>query len=582
MTVMESRLQASEKAPSSTTARRSNQGASSKSQKPSDRPSFTFIDHDDDLASKRIKDANARKAIRSHVMRDVRRRERLAGLKRVSKREDRNRAGAGDKPASKSSNNRKLPLRSSTADSSSSEPNLDLVRSKPRHSTSQVTSPTSRVPNAWFLDPFCTLPGATELPTMTQKLVQYCVSVFIPMTFPVQTKSSRSDEEKLNVMVKTSLTDPGSFFGLMTISAAHRAALTGRHSDLLNSSDKDNRVLYDPDYYLMKARCIREMNEKLRDPARALSHEAFDTIINLLTSALIVGLFDEARIHLRGLKKMVELRGGITSDSIRNSIFVTAILATDLKAATGLMTKPVFPLPWEPKPLDPEVRQRICPPPLSKLNNLGIALFRNPDLSLQLVNALYGLRDVILLQHLGNQNPKGLDPLDYQLLLKKTSEVEHELLSYPYRSFSGNNAGSGGLNIHPTERLAQVAAICSLNSIIIVSPSSTGLGRSLTKHMKQAISNFLTIGELTQMRPPYLDLLAWALFIAAHGSVGQVEWPWFVNRLADVIAARRWKGWEEVAEIMTGYFYLSYLHDPVWRPIWNEAMAHLELANVDA
>ncbi|KKA22058.1 hypothetical protein T310_3948 [Rasamsonia emersonii CBS 393.64] len=514
-------------------------------------------------------------------MRDVRRRERLAGLKRVSKREDRSRASAAEKPASKSSNDRKLPLRSSTSQSSSSEPTSDLIRPKPRHSTSQVTpTPTPMVPNAWFVDPFCTLPGANELPSMTQNLVHYCITVFIPMTFPARTKSFMDEGDKLNVMVKTSLTDAGSFFGLMTISAAHRAALTGRHSDLLHASDSDTRVLYDPDYYLMKARCIREMNEKLRDPSKALSHEAFDTIINLLTSALIVGLFDEARIHLRGLKKMVELRGGITSDNIRNSIFMPAILASDLKTATGLMTKPVFPLPWEPEPLAPEVRQRICPPPSSKLNNLGISLLGNPNFSLPLVRALYGMRDAVLLQHLGNQSPNGLDISDYQLLLKMTSEVEHELLSYPYRPSTGSNPGSGGSNVHVTEPLARVAAICSLNSVIIVSPSSTGLGRALTKHLKQAISSFISTSGLTQMPSPDLDLLAWALFIAAQGSLGQIEQPWFVDRLADVIALRGWKDWEEVAEIMTRYFYLPYLHDPVWRPIWNEAMAHFAVAEV--
>jgi hypothetical protein len=34
-----------------------------------DRPSFTFVEHKDNLQTKRIKDAGARKAIRSHVMR---------------------------------------------------------------------------------------------------------------------------------------------------------------------------------------------------------------------------------------------------------------------------------------------------------------------------------------------------------------------------------------------------------------------------------------------------------------------------------------------------------------------------------
>ncbi|OGM40390.1 tachykinin family protein [Aspergillus bombycis] len=57
-----------------------------------------------------------------------------------------------------------------------------------------------------------------------------------------------------------------------------------------------------------------------------------------------VGLFDEARMHLRGLKRMVDLRGGITDNSIHQSSMLAAILTTDVKAASGLMTQPVFPL----------------------------------------------------------------------------------------------------------------------------------------------------------------------------------------------------------------------------------------------
>lgn len=52
-----------------------------------DQPTYTFIDHDDDPCTKKISNSRSRKAIRSHVMRDVRRRERLAGFKRGSKRD---------------------------------------------------------------------------------------------------------------------------------------------------------------------------------------------------------------------------------------------------------------------------------------------------------------------------------------------------------------------------------------------------------------------------------------------------------------------------------------------------------------
>lgn len=170
-------------------------------------------------------------------------------------------------------------------------------------------------------------------------------SVFVPVTFPNEVKGQNTKEVEL--MVRSSFSDPGSFFGLMSMCAAHRAALSSSH--LLAGPD-DKQTGNDPDYCIMKAKCIREMNIKVRDPSQALTNEAFDTIVNLLTGSvsiiddlgstlkplfsnlclhllqLIAGLFDEARIHLTGLRHMVELRGGITGESIRSASILTAII----------------------------------------------------------------------------------------------------------------------------------------------------------------------------------------------------------------------------------------------------------------
>lgn len=89
----------------------------------------------------------------------------------------------------------------------------------------------------------------------------------------------------MELTVKSAFSDAGSFFGLMCMCAAHRAVLSGRHSDLIDV-EGSARSLYDPDYYIMKDRCIREMEAKVRDPNRAISNEAFDTIVSLLTSAV--------------------------------------------------------------------------------------------------------------------------------------------------------------------------------------------------------------------------------------------------------------------------------------------------------
>ena len=52
---------------------------------------------------------------------------------------------------------------------------------------------------------------------------------------------------------------------------------------------------------------------------------------------LIAGLFDESRIHLTGLKRMVELRGGITDESIRSASMLSAIITYVLETTALLM-----------------------------------------------------------------------------------------------------------------------------------------------------------------------------------------------------------------------------------------------------
>lgn len=109
-------------------------------------------------------------------------------------------------------------------------------------------------------------------------------SVFVPMTFPSELNGQESREVEL--MVRSSFSDPGSFFGLMTMCAAHRAALSVNRGDA--STARVKMIVNDPDFCIMKAKSIREMNAKMQDPQRALSDEAFDTIVNLLTGSVYV------------------------------------------------------------------------------------------------------------------------------------------------------------------------------------------------------------------------------------------------------------------------------------------------------
>ncbi|EAW13329.1 uncharacterized protein ACLA_053750 [Aspergillus clavatus NRRL 1] len=549
---------------------------------------FTFIDHDDDLSSKRIRDANARKAIRSHVMRDVRRRERLAGLKRTSKRETR--------PKQTESSSAIIPMHSESAASAyllgaesaspssaaSSLPDTEVAfgrlnsqqgRWRPTvwragHLVPPTPAPSPLAfPPSWLLDPFDTLPGAGETPSMVARLVFYWKSVFVPMTFPEEYKVAEQAETEL--MVKSSFSDPGSFYGLMTMCAAHRAVLSGRHIDF-HALDNPRPSGFDADYYTMKGRCIREMNTKMRDSTRTLSDAAFDTIVNLITSALIIGLFDEARIHLAGLKRMVELRGGLMAESIHRSTMLVAIITADVKSAAGLMVKPIFPLPWDSRPVSSSIQERIRPPASSVLTRLGSALLANPLLSLPLLRVLHVMRDIVLYSQTYRESPASFHPGDHDFFRVLNCEIEHRLLSYIYTDFrSGGVPSATELDVHPVEAVTRVASICFLNQFLIVSPPSSGMARALTKHLKVAVSScFLSLQSNTPK--DVYGLLAWALCIGAQASMGQAERPWFVARLAQLAVTCDWQTWDQFANVLVDYFYLPGVHEISWQSAWGE------------
>ncbi|KAJ5143061.1 uncharacterized protein N7515_001848 [Penicillium bovifimosum] len=541
---------------------------------PLDRPSFTFIDHDDDLTSKRIKDVNARKAIRSHVMRDVRRRERLAGLKRTS-RQNRGQSDASKNIVNESDEQRVVIRASSQSSNSSSVLDADsrdgfalmYRRGRPTRWCAGYPLPLHSNPNpptSWFLDPFFTLPGTSELPSMVAHLVYYWKTIFVPMTFP---NTSTDSSQEMELMARSSFSDPGSFFGLMSMCAAHRAVLASQRSGVWDST-----LANDPDYCMMRAKAFQEMTAKVRDPSRRLSNEAFDTIINLLTGSLIIGEFSEVHTHLTGLKHMVDQRGGITDDSIRSSSMLSAIVTTDIKAASGLMTKPVFPLTWDAQPIPPEIQRRIRPVASSALNKIGSGFFAITLLSPSLLKIISVLRDMVFFNITCQTNPTAIKPNDHDFFRVLNCEAEHQLLSYIYTEGSPNPE----LHLHPIEAVTRVASICFLNHFLIVSPSSSGLGRALTKHLR-TFAGDCELSLLVGLPQQDLGLYAWALFVGAQGALGQPERPWFVERLARVAMICGWQSWGQVSNLMFKFFFVD--SDSLnWRGIWDEAMTGFVLS----
>lgn len=243
-----------------------------------------------------------------------------------------------------------------------------------------------------------------------------------------------------------------------------------------------------------------------------------------------------------------------------------------MKAGSGLLAKPVFPLTWDAQPVPPEIQQRIRPLSSSPIRRLGSGFWANTLLSQPLLRILNVVREIIFYSITVQTAPQGIHQSDHDFFRVLNCETEHQLLSYTHDNDSDSGPFSKPkFSIHPIEAVTRVASICFLNHFLIVSPPSSGLGRALTKHLMKAVNNCKLTLLLTLPKENF-GLFAWALFIGAQGSLGHPERPWFVEQLARVAMLCEWQTWEPVSRILSDYFFITAAQGASWRAIWDEAM----------
>lgn len=248
----------------------------------------------------------------------------------------------------------------------------------------------------------------------------------------------------------------------------------------------------------------------------------------------------------------------------------------DVKAASGLMTKPLFPLTWasNPVPSHAHLRLKLSNHP-SNLGRFGMALCANPLVSGPLQRIIHVLCEVALYCETSQLNAAALLPEDHTFFRLLSCEAEHQLLSYKYVQFERARLLHPGITfeLNPIEALVRTATIALINDLLIISPPSSGLGRALTRHMKKSVD--VCFDLLPHFPEENVTLVIWALFVGAHGSLGRAEHPWFIERLVILVTFCGWDDWDEVVDYLSGYVFVHHVQGHAWRIVWNEVSKRL-------
>lgn len=96
------------------------------------------------------------------------------------------------------------------------------------------------------------------------------------------------------------MTEPAPFLVILLISASNYASLRGgcdMKADLLQ----------------LRCEAIRTINEALKEPKRALTDAAIGAVAKMASYEAMFGSLDTYNMHMTGLARMVDLRGGLSS-----------------------------------------------------------------------------------------------------------------------------------------------------------------------------------------------------------------------------------------------------------------------------
>ncbi|KAJ9607787.1 hypothetical protein H2200_007866 [Cladophialophora chaetospira] len=407
-------------------------------------------------------------------------------------------------------------------------------------------------------DPFDTLPTNTLPHRSSESLLQYCFDVMLPLTFAVEVKQPRDRVVRQGLVLSSKISNPASFLGFLAITAAHRAVMYGRHKDLAPSLDNHDDLIFDPDYVRVKHEATVAVRQVFQKRA-IVDEQMLEACFGLISTATVVGNLEEARLHLKMLDR-------IASQIDLSEQTLMWLPISNVKISVALLERPVMPLLFKREPIPEEIMQRIAPDPSTDMARLGQDFMRVDQLSQPLRALLSTHGDICNLCEAKATDPQASSLLETVTLGRKSTELEFDLLAYPYGNdiFPRNNRDEPQLPA--LEGLVRLAALGMLSIAPHTIMPATGNGRAVTHHQKKAVQKW--IRERHPWHAEILRVMCWALFVFVQNSQKQPEELYFLEILAKVSHVLRLSIWEDVEKVMFGFLYIPRLQSSAWKAIW--------------
>lgn len=365
------------------------------------------------------------------------------------------------------------------------------------------------------------------------------------------------------MVLQSKISSPAVFLGFMATVAAHRAILWGRHRDLAPSDASHDDLITDPEYIKVKHEAMVAVR-RIFEKRKTIDHDMVEACFGLISTATVVGNFEEAKLHLKGIARLIQ-----QVNSSEEAMMWVPI--SNVKVSVGLLSRPLLPLLFERKSIPVEVLERISPPPGANLARSGSGFMALARLSDRLKGLLSTGSDICHFCELSATDPLGLSSPENVCLRNKATELEYDLLAYPYAMTAFRQNENNEPQIPALEAVVRLAALGLLSFAPHTIMPSTGLGRALTYHQRRAVEEWLNDQQDARCEVSELRVVCWALFVFTQNASKQVEEIFFTSLLAQITRELWLSTWPGVETIIYEFLYIPRLQSSIWERIWTEA-----------
>lgn len=121
-------------------------------------------------------------------------------------------------------------------------------------------------------------------------------------------------------------------------------------------------------------------------------------------------------------------------------------------------------------------------------------------------------------------------------------------------------------SLTPAQHAVRLALFIFPQPFILVAKPNAAFCRAMTKRMKK----WLERSDLVSLWAPKCDLLLWVLFVTAHISIGEAEWPWVLSCLSTLISFLGLQSVGEMEKVLNGFYYHPPFFMVTAEKIWAE------------